>query len=103
MLLVTIIIGACTPKVVLTSDNYGSAMINSFEKTFSIEQFDSIAISDTIPNNLDKWQVIPLKDFEGDPFNLYLYVKKLGEEEIIYRLEKIGEDSVHITKRITIK
>ena len=33
-------------------------------------------------------------------FYQYLYIKKLGKNEQIYRLEKVGEDSVFITKRI---
>ena len=29
-----------------------------------------------------------------------MFIKKLGKGEVIYRLEKIGEDSVFITKRV---
>ena len=94
-------LGACTPKIIVENqDLQGTIMINSFEKSFSNEQFDSIAFSDSIPNDLKKWHALYLKDNEGIGFAQYMFIKKLGKGEIIYRLEKIGEDSVFITKRV---
>ena len=103
LFIIPLLLGACAPKTIVVPDTYGSVMINSFEKNFSIDQFDSIAIADTIPNDLSKWKTLYLKDFEGEPFAQYLYIKRLGQEESIYRLEKVGTDSVFITKRITKK
>jgi len=99
-LFITILLLGCTPKVIINTDSYGTSMINSYEKVFSNAQFDSIAIADSIPNDLTKWITLPLKDYEGVGFYQYLYIKKLGQNEQIYRLEKVGEDSVFITKRI---
>lgn len=97
-----IALGACAPKIIIEDQNLqGTIMINSFEKSFSNEQFDSIAIADSISNDLKKWHVLYLRDDEGKGYAQYMFIKKLKEEEIIYRLEKIGEDSVFITKRIT--
>lgn len=95
-----ITLGACAPKNVV-QDLEGTIMINSFEQSFSNEQFDSIAYADTIPNNLEEWRVLYLKDAEEDVwFAQYMFIKQLGKGEAIYRLEKIGEDSVFITKRV---
>lgn len=99
-LFITILLLGCTPKIITNIDSYETSMINSYEKVFSNAQFDSIAVADSISSNLTEWKALPLKDDEGDVFYQYLYIKKLGQNEQIYRLEKIGKDSVFITKRI---
>lgn len=100
ILFITIFLIGCAPKFIINTDSYGTSMVNSYEKVFSNAQFDSIAIADTIPNDLSKWIQLPLNEYEEGWFYQYLYIKKLGQNEQIYRLEKIGEDSVFITKRI---
>ena len=57
-------LGACTPKIIVENqDLQGTIMINSFEKSFSNEQFDSIAFSDSIPNDLKKWPYKNMNSF----------------------------------------
>jgi len=67
-LFITILLLGCTPKIIINTDSYGTSMINSYEKVFSNIQFDSIAIADSIPNDLNKWKKLPLQDYEGSRF-----------------------------------
>jgi hypothetical protein len=77
-LFITILLLGCAPKVIINTDSYGTSMINSYEKVFSNAQFDSIAIADSIPNDLSKWIQLPLNEYEEGWFYQYLYIKKLG-------------------------
>lgn len=82
------------------SSNYGSSMINLFEDNFTEEQFDSICNADTIPSDLLKWHKNYIRDYETrEGKTQYLFIKKLGNDEQIYRLEKVG-NTYNITKRI---
>lgn len=104
MAMVALLAGGCVRDSRPKSVNAvcGSVMRNAFEGHYSNGQFDSICAKDSIPNNLGKWNINRFTDYEtNDALNEYLYIKALGSEERIYRLEKIGGDSFKITKRIT--
>lgn len=90
-----------TKDVPSIQDEYGNDM---FEQEYSLSkmQFDSLCISDTLPNDLDKWEKMYIRNAitrKGEA--LYLYIKKLGKQQSIYRAEKMSNDSVYITKRTT--
>ena len=83
------------------NNTYGEAMKNSFERLFTKPQFDSICAADSLPKDLKKWHKMQIRDFETkDGKEMYLFIKRLGKSEEIYRLETIG-DSLKITKRET--
>lgn len=94
-----------TQSVIDTSEPvYGMSMKNSFEREYTIIQFDSICKADRISNNLSKWHQFASRDGEtNEVFVEYMYIKSLGQEEIIYRLLKVNDKKYKITKRITIK
>ena len=80
---------------------YGEAMKNSFERLFTKPQFDSICVADSLPKDLKKWHRMQIRDFETkDGKEMYLFIKRLGKNEQIFRLETI-RDSLKITKRET--
>lgn len=94
----------CSPKVdtVTPNDTYGVTMENSFEGYYSLWQFDSICNVDKIDRDLSKWYFIPFRDYETkENVSQYMYLKELGQYEIIYRLQKIDDNRYKITKRIT--
>lgn len=93
-----VILLSCTPKVVV-NDNvfYGNSMYRSMNGKYSIAQFDSMCVADTLPNDLSKWMVLYLKEYEtGEKVSLHAIYKK----NVVYRVEDTKDDSVKITKRI---
>lgn len=93
---------ACSPKIT-DPYTYGTSMMKEYSKMFSVYQFDSICIADSISNNLNKWHQFKYMDVEtGRRESEYSYIKKLGTNQIIYILEPSHiSDSVFITKRTT--
>lgn len=90
---------SCTGQRQVANVIYGSVMKKSFQDTCSKQQFDSICSADTLPNDLTKWKRMLFRDFESRKGeNIYLFIKKLGKGEKIYRVEKIGSN-FRITKR----
>lgn len=80
---------------------YGK-MLNAYEGYYTIEQFDSICNVDGLNPRLEDWIIIPLKDGESkENITQYLYIKSLGENEAIYRVQDLGGNILKITKRIT--
>ena len=89
---------SCTPKVVV-NDNvfYGSSMYRTMNGKYSIAQFDSMCVADTLPNDLSKWMNLGVKDYEtSEKVSLYSVYKK----NVVYKVEDTKDDSVKITKRI---
>ncbi len=85
----------------IETNAYGSSMKNAFERLFTKPQFDSICVADSLPTDLNKWHKMQIRDFESkDGKDMYLFIKKLGLNEQIYRIEVIGEN-FKITKRET--
>ena len=83
-------------------ETYGTSMRILYERDFTYRQFDSICVADTIPNNLDLWKAYYQFDYETNNAVIeYLYIKRLGASEELYRLMVIDEDTYNIYKRIT--
>lgn len=81
----------------------GTKMKMEFEDYYTKYQFDSVCISDSIPNNLNMWITVPMKDYEeGEKIYRYLYIKKLDSLEAMYLLYK-DKEKYKIGKRITVK
>lgn len=79
-------------------------MLRMMNGKYSIEQFDSMCIADTIPNSLSLWEQVPLLEYETkNKVVLHLYMKELGKTESVYKVEKISDDSVKILKRIIVE
>lgn len=92
-------LAACGSQKQVTKVTYGMSMKNAFENVFSKAQFDSICFADSLPTDLKKWQKTQFRDFEtSEGETMYLFIKRLGNGEQIYRLEERG-DSFKITKR----
>lgn len=90
---------ACGSQRQTLDDNYGMSMKNAFEGVFTRPQFDSICFADSLPRDLKKWQRMQFKDYETKEFQfMYLFIKRLGKGEEVYRLEESG-DNFKITKR----
>ena len=88
--------------IIYEDQTYGMSMVNSFERIFTPIQFDSICIVDKLNKNLSKWHQFATKDGEtNEIFIEYMYIKQLGQNEIIYRLLKTRDGKYKITKRIT--
>ena len=95
-LLLALLLFSCSPKIV---DLSGGRIINWMRGNYSVVQLDSMCVSDTLPN-LSKWEKLYLKDEETkDNITIYIYSKS----NAIYKVEKISDDSVKITKRKIIK
>ena len=89
-------------KAPTTSENYGLSMRILYDREFTHAQFDSICVADTIPANLDLWKAYFTRDFEtNDVITEYLYIKRLGLNEELFRLMIKDEDTYNIYKRIT--
>lgn len=101
LLLTAIILSCSSGKSISDGDVYSPIMKNAFEGIFTALQFDSICHADSLPTNVEKWQQMPIQDFEtGDKKIEYLFIKSMGKNEQIYRLEKRNEN-YFISKRIT--
>lgn len=91
---------ACASQHQITDSVNGLSMKNAFERSFTASQFDSICTADSLPTDLLKWQRTAIRDFETREGSYeYLFIKRLGKGEQIYRLEKINDDVYKITKR----
>lgn len=92
---------SCTPKIVINDSNKGDIMIKTMNGNYSNEQFDSMCVADTLPNDFSKWQTFYAADYEtGDKIIIYLYLKECGTNESVYKVECISDDSVKIIKRV---
>ena len=89
-------------KAPTTPENYGLSMRILYDREFTRAQFDSICVADTIPMNLDLWKAYSTNDYEtNDIITEYLYIKRLGLNEELFRLMIKDEDTYNIYKRIT--
>lgn len=88
---------ACTPKIIVTDNIFdGETMMNTMNGMYSVEQFDSMCVADTLSMDLNEWQFLGVKDYEtNDKVYLYSTFKK----NVVYKVEKSNNDSVKIMKR----
>ena len=105
LIMFALIIASCgTNKVSTEKYAGGKVMKNAFEAVFTNLQFDSICNADTLPSKLESWRKMNYKDFETKQIKTqYLFIKRLGKQESIYRLEPTDDSNYKITKRITIE
>ena len=81
---------------------YGTGMRILYDKEFTQYQFDSICLADTIPGNLDMWRKLKSVDYETNkPIEEYLYIKRLGANEEMFRMMMVNDSTYNILKRIT--
>ena len=103
-LILGFLIISCTPKVIVTDPDKGEIMKRTMNGKYSIEQFDSMCVADTLPRDLSDWKITYLVDYEtNEHIALYLYMKESGKTESVYKVEKIPNDSVKIIKRVIIE
>lgn len=88
---------SCAPKIVVNDNIFdGDSMFNSMKGTYSKVQFDSMCVADTLPIDLLEWEMMRLKEYEsGEKVVLYSIYRK----NVVYRIERISNDSIKITKR----
>ena len=92
---------ACTPNVILTDSNKDKAdvMIRTMNGHYSIAQFDSLCLADTLPP-IDKWEMLGTRDHETKKvIKLYFFIKENNRYETVYKVEFLNDDSVKIIKR----
>lgn len=83
-----------------TDTNLGTSMMNSYVMDATMWQVDSICKADALPD-MDVWLISTFKDFEtGEAIVRRMYIKQLGEEEIIYIITGDNEP-YKVTRRIT--
>ena len=92
-----LVLTACTQKIIVTDNIFdGKTMMNTMNGMYSVEQFDSMCVADTLSMNLNEWQFLGVKDYEtNDKVYLYSTFKK----NVVYKVEKSNNDSVKIMKR----
>lgn len=103
ILLLGLLLFSCGPgkKVVDINPQYSYAMQILFEKDFSLAQFDSLCLVDTIPSILKKWKTATFSDYEtGKPMVEYYFIKRLGHNESFYRLIPQNDTIYNIYKRV---
>ncbi len=96
-----LLMSCVTHKVISDDTEKGNIMMTVMKGKYSLAQFDSMCIADTIPNNFMEWQFLGLKDYESTKrVCLFYYVKYKGVYEAVYKIEETMDDSVKINKRI---
>ena len=89
-------------KAPTTPENYGLSMRILYNREFTYTQFDSICVADTIPANLSLWKAYSSRDYETNSIiTEYLYIKRLGANEEMFRLIMVNDSTYNIYKRIT--
>lgn len=100
--LIILFVCACTSVKKPFVTEYDNIMFNEYENVYTQCQFDSICNVDTLDNNLGTWIMLPLRDYETkENVTQYMFIRSLGENECIYRVQKINDNTYKITKRIT--
>ena len=85
-----------------TPDTYATSMRILYERDFTVAQFDSICVADTIPRDLKLWKSYSMRDYETNkPITEYLYIKRLGANEEMFRVMMPTDSTYNIIKRIT--
>ena len=83
-------------------ETYATSMRILYERDFSRAQFDSICVADTIPVDLKLWKSYSMRDYETNKLiTEYLYIKRLGANEEMFRLMMPTDSTYNIIKRIT--
>ena len=70
ILLFGLMILSCNPKVIDNIDK-GDKMLTTMNGKYSIAQFDSMCLADTLPRSLGEWQRFGAKDYESHQRHIY--------------------------------
>lgn len=98
ILFITII--SCSPVSWQQIGN-GETMRNEYELNYTEQQFDSVCVVDSLPNDLSLWLSVPMRDYEEkNPILKYMYIKRMDSLEVIYIIKKQNE-KYNVSKRIT--
>ena len=90
---------SCTPKVTVNDNIFnGTSMLRTMNGKYSMQQFDSMCIADTLPRDLSKWIKFNNRDYETSEEILFYSAYK---KNCVYKVEDTKDDSVKITKRVT--
>jgi hypothetical protein len=91
---------SCNPKMA-SSIEKGKLIMTPMKGKYSMAQFDSMCVADSLPRNLGHWEFLGLKDYEShERTALFFYMKNIGTDDILYKVEETMDDSVKITKRL---
>lgn len=90
-------------KFATSTDTVAGYMMNQFDGTYSVAQFDSICGVENISSNYKEWHKFTYVDFEDrTEIVRYLFIRMLSDDkEVIYTLNEKG-DSLVFNKRIVI-
>lgn len=92
---------SCGTNKKIVTNNLHATMKIMIDESFNRQQFDSLCVADTINPDYTKWLVMPFVDYEtNETVHEYVYIKKINEDEIMYRLI-IENCDYKIIKRIT--
>ena len=101
LLFILLMVSACTTISTFTQE-YDTTMQIEYKNYYTQWQLDSICDADYLEHNLNSWYIINLRDDETkENVTQYMFIQSLGENECIYRVQKINDDLYKITKRIT--
>lgn len=101
-LIILLFVSACATLNKPFTTEYDTQMMNEYEELFTQWQLDSICDADYLEHDLNSWYIISLRDDETkENVTQYLYIQSLGENECIYRVQKMENGLYKITKRIT--
>ena len=97
---IVLFIAACTPKEIINGGSGGNMMFNEMNGMYTIYQFDSMCVADTLPSDIRDWQTVSLKDYESNnKIVWFVYAKFLSDKDVLYRVERVGSD-YRIIKRV---
>lgn len=79
----------------------GDTMLVSMFGSYSVTQFDSLCKVDTLPTDLNEWELFTTKDYESKrKIRIWFYMKENDKFETVYKVESFKDgDSMKITKR----
>lgn len=99
---ILLFVSACTSIQKTFTTEYDTQMMNEYEELFTQWQLDSICNADYLEHDLELWNILYLRDYETkENITQYFYIQSLGENECIYRVQKMANGLYKITKRIT--
>lgn len=91
---------SCNPKVISGIEK-SKVIRTQMNGKYSMEQFDSMCVADSLPRNLGYWDYLGLKDYESNQRTaLFFYMKNIGTDDVLYKVEETMDDSVKIIKKL---
>lgn len=92
---------SCGPGKRTVDTEKSTSMKMLIDTTFTMHQFDSLCVADTISPDYKNWLVMAFLDYEtNNVIYEYIYIKHINEDEIMYRLI-VDDKEYKIIKRLT--